>query len=108
MSTTLLLDSFALPPSFPPEFVPMLVARFVADCVPGLTKSELLARTENLGWMPTWRPLPKLKRGDIEAYDFGLTVDGLGVPLVARMRRGSSDVMPATMPVRDPRQLSLF
>ncbi|RQR62880.1 hypothetical protein [Burkholderia sp. Bp9015] len=108
MATTLILVSFALPPSFIPEAVPKPLALFVANCVPGLTKHQLLARTARLGWKPTWEPIPKLKRGDIEAYGFGLTVDGLGVPLIARMRRAAKDVIPVKVPARDPRQMSLF
>jgi len=108
MTTTLLLVSFALPPSFPPEAVPEPLAQFVANCVPGLTKRQLIARTGRRGWLPTWKPLPHLKRGEIEAFGFGLTVDGMGIPLIARMRHAKRDVMPARLPERDPRQMSLF
>ncbi|AOK02565.1 hypothetical protein ABWH74_001208 [Burkholderia vietnamiensis] len=107
-TTTLPLVSFALQPSLPPEWVPKPLAQFVANCVPGLTKRQLLARTARLGWKPSWEPIPKLKRDDIEAYGFGLTIDGVGVPLIARMRIAAKDVMPIKVPERDPRQMSLF
>lgn len=108
MTDTLQLAFFALPPTFPPELVPEVCAQFVRDCVPGLTKRQLLARTRARGWRPTWHALPHLTRDGLEAFGFGLTVDGCGVPLIARMRRGGQGVQPAAVPTRDPRQLNLF
>ncbi|WP_080419737.1 hypothetical protein [Burkholderia ubonensis] len=108
MTDTLQLAAFALPQTFPPELVPEACAQFVRECVPGLTKRELIARTRARGWRPTWQPLPHLARDELEAFGFGLTVDGCGVPLIARMRRVGQGVQPAPMPERDPRQLNLF
>jgi len=108
MTDTLQLAFFALPPTFPPELVPEACAQFVRDCVPGLTKRQLLARTRALGWRPTWQPLPHLTRDGLEAFGFGLTVDGCGVPLIARMRRVAQGVQLTPHPIRDPRQLNLF
>jgi hypothetical protein len=45
MPDSLQLAAFALPPAFPPELVPEARARFVRDCVPGLSRTQLLART---------------------------------------------------------------
>lgn len=100
--TDLQLDAFALPPTFPPELVPDACAQFVRNCVPGLTKRQLL------GWRPTWQPLAHLTRDDLEAFGFGLTVDGCVVPLIARMRRVGQGVAPPPAPERDSRQLPLF
>ncbi|WP_322058462.1 hypothetical protein [Paraburkholderia sp. J63] len=102
------LAAFALPPTFPPELVPEACAGFVRDCVPGLTRRQLLARTRARGWAPTWKPLAHLRRDGLEAFGFGLTVDGCVVPLIARMRRVGQGVQPAPVPARDPRQLNLF
>lgn len=44
MTDTLRLSAFALPPTFPPESVPDACTCFVRECVPGLTKRQLLAR----------------------------------------------------------------
>ncbi|MCA8325908.1 MULTISPECIES: hypothetical protein [Burkholderia] len=108
MTDTLQLAFFALPPTFPPELVPEACAQFVRDCVPGLTKRQLLARTRARGWRPTWQALPHLTRDGLEAFGFGLTVDGCAVPLIVRMRRGGQGVQPTPNPIRDPRQLNLF
>lgn len=53
MTDTLQLAAFALPPTFPPELVPEACAQFVRDCVPGLTKRQLLARTRLVAHMAT-------------------------------------------------------
>ena len=45
MADSLQLAAFALPPTFPPELVPEACARFVRECVPGLTRQQQLART---------------------------------------------------------------
>ncbi|TDA45940.1 hypothetical protein [Burkholderia pyrrocinia] len=108
MANTLQLAAFALPPTFPPELVPEACAQFVRDCVPGLTKRQLLARARARGWMPSWKPLAHLERDGLEAFGFALTVDGCAVPLIARMRRGGRGVQPPRAPKRDPRQLNLF
>lgn len=108
MTHTLQLAAFALPPTFPPELVPEACAQFVRDCVPGLTKRQLLARTRARRWRPTWQALPHLIRDGLEAFGFGLTVDGCVVPLIVRMRRVGQGVQPAVAPIRDPRQLNLF
>ncbi|WP_241295437.1 hypothetical protein [Burkholderia stabilis] len=100
--TDLQLAAFALPPTFPPELVPEACAQFVRDCVPGLTRRQLLARTRARGWRPTWQPLPHLVRDELEAFGFSLTVDGFAVPLIARMRRVGQGVQPATVSIRDP------
>jgi hypothetical protein len=99
---------FALPPTFPPELVPEACAQFVRDCVPGLTTRELLALTQAHGWRPTWKPLQHLTRDDLEAFGLGLTVDGCGVPLIARMRRVGQGVRPTPPQERNSRQMNLF
>lgn len=81
---------------------------FIAQCVPGLTKRQLIARTTKLGWKPVWEPIPTLKRDGLEAFDFALTVKDVEVPVIARIRRAATEVMPARAPQRDPRQISLF
>ncbi|AEA65710.1 hypothetical protein [Burkholderia gladioli] len=45
MADSLELAVFALRPTFPSERVPQACAEFVRDCVPGLTRRQLLTRT---------------------------------------------------------------
>ncbi len=108
MTDTLRLSGFALPPTFPPESVPDACTCFVRECVPGLTKRQLLARTRARGWTPTWRPLTHLVREGFEAFAFDLIVDGAHVPVVAWMQRAGKDAEHVSVPCRDPRQLPLF
>jgi hypothetical protein len=108
MTDTLRLSAFTLPPTFPPESVPDACSRFVRECVPGLTKRQLLARTRARGWAPAWRPLTHLVREGFEAFAFDLIVDGTRVPVIAWMQRLGKDVDCISVATRDPRQLSLF
>lgn len=108
MTDTLQLAAFALPPTFPPELVPKACAQFIRDCLPGLTKHQLLARTRAREWTPTWQPLKHLTRDGLEAFGFSLTVEGFAVPLIARMRRVEEGTRPTPVPARDSRQMTLF
>ncbi|MGQ7908771.1 hypothetical protein [Burkholderia sp. BC1] len=108
MTDILRLSAFALPPTFPPESVPDACIRFVRECVPGLTKRQLLARTRARGWTPTWRPMTHLVREGFEAFAFDLIVDGAHVPVIAWMQRLGKDVDRVSVSTRDPRQLYLF
>lgn len=108
MTDTLRLSAFALPPAFPPESVPDACTCFVRECVPGLTKRQLIARTRARGWAPAWRPLPHLVREGFEAFAFDLIVDEVRVPVIAWMQRVGKDVDLASVSTRDPRQLPLF
>ncbi|WP_205182523.1 hypothetical protein [Burkholderia sp. LMG 13014] len=107
MAAKLVLVSFALPSSFPPDLMPAAGAEFVAACLPGLTKQELLARAKRLGWRPSWKPLASREDDGLQAYGFGLTIGGMGVPLIARMRARTVG-RPRKPQEQDPRQLRLF
>ncbi|MFA8329363.1 hypothetical protein [Burkholderia ubonensis] len=80
------LAAFALLPTLPPELVPEACAQFMRDWVPGLKRRQLLARTRARGWARTLRQLAHLTRDGLEAFGFGLTVDGCVEPLIARSR----------------------
>ncbi|KWN65897.1 hypothetical protein [Burkholderia stagnalis] len=100
MTDALQLVASALLPTFPPGG-----AQFMRDCLSGLTKRKWLAHTRARGFAPTWRPLT---RDGLEAFGFGLTVDGCVVPLIARMHRAGESMLLLAVPTRDPRQLSLL
>lgn len=108
MTDTLQLSAFALPPTFPPESVPHACTRFVRECIPGLTKRQLLARTRARGWTPAWQPLTHLVREGFEAFALDLVVDGTHVPVIAWMQRVGKGVDRVSVSTRDPRQLPLF
>lgn len=114
MTQSLTLVAFALPPTFPPEFMPDAGKQFVDTCAPGKSRTWLMRRARELGWAPTWKPLPQFDRDGIEAFGFGLTIDGMVVPLIARMQRVARRAsLPrvidgSRVPECDPRQMSLF
>jgi hypothetical protein len=108
MTGVLQLVAIVLPSAFPPDAVPDRCARFVRECVPGLTRRQLIAKTRALGFNPGWDALPGLAHDDIVAFRFCLSVDGAEVPLIARMRCAAKPARPVKLPERDLRQLDLF
>ena len=73
-----------------------------------MTRGQLVTRARRRGWRPTWETLSHLNVPDVEVFGFGLTIDGCGVPLLARMRRVRGVVKNLRAPARDERQLTLF
>jgi len=63
--------------------VPDAVAQFVADAKKGISKEDLIALAISRGLSPTWKPLPHIGPG---IYGMGLDADGMGVPLMVRMK----------------------
>lgn len=109
MADVLELVSFGLPPTFPPEAMPDAVSRFVAGCHIGMRRTPLTVAARRRGWQPSWKRLEHfVAEPGIEVYGFGLTVGGMVIPLMARMRRVKPDVTSPPAPPRDPRQLMLF
>lgn len=108
MTDTLRLSAVALPPTFPPESVADACTCFVRECVPDLTKRQLLACTRARGWAPAWRPLTHLVREGGEAFAVDLIVNGTRVPVIAWMQHVGKDVDCVSVATRDPRQLPLF
>jgi len=96
------LECFGLPDTFPPHMMPEAGAQFVRDCKKGMSRRELMDLARARGFMPTWTRLKQLGPG---VYGFGLTIEGCGVPLMARMREIQSAPAP-TAPEQE--QQSLF
>ncbi|RKT14309.1 hypothetical protein B0G69_7566 [Paraburkholderia sp. RAU2J] len=101
-----------------PESLPPAVKRMGADCWPGMSRAQLVARARRRALQPSLRAA-----GDnpgtsapSETGHFGLTVtvDGNEVRLVAHLRRIPKRRRPARplraskLPARDPRQGDLF
>ncbi|CAG9184463.1 hypothetical protein [Cupriavidus pampae] len=94
------LESFGLPDTFTPEMVPLAGQRFVQACAKGMTKDALMRAARRAGFDPLWKRLENMGAG---VYGFGLTIDGMVVPFMVRMR--------ATAPAREapaPMQAVLF
>ncbi|WP_321959286.1 hypothetical protein [Burkholderia cenocepacia] len=108
MTASLELVSFGLPDSFPPERVPRPLTQFVAACVPGLSKGQLLSRTRKLEWRPIWKRMATFDTPDQQAFELTLTVSNVVVGLIVRMRVVGAGTRPLAVQERDPRQLSLF
>ncbi|ACD21658.1 conserved hypothetical protein (plasmid) [Paraburkholderia phytofirmans PsJN] len=76
-------ESFALPATFPAEWMPPEGARFVRDCVAGMSRTALLRIARSRGFRPTWERLDGHGPG---LYGMSLTIGRCVVPLVVRMR----------------------
>ena len=94
-------ESFALPETFPAEWMPPEGARFVGDCIRGMSKTALLRMARNRGFSPTWLRIEGHGPG---VYGMGLTIGGCVVSLVVRMR----EIRKTTAPLSDHSQQPSF
>lgn len=100
----LVLDSFGLPTTFPPEMMPEAAMRFVADAKKGMAANAIIALAKSRGFRPMWKALPHMVESLV--YGLGLDVNGLQVPLMAKMKRLEQ---PSQLsPVVAPEQQRLF
>ena len=77
------LEAFGLPPTFPEFMMPDKAAQFVRDTHKGMSKTALLKLAKDRGFRPLWKSLPHIGAA---VYGLGLTVDGMCVPFMVRMR----------------------
>lgn len=86
-SQDLVLQSFALPATFPKSLLPAQVERFIMGIPTGMTKGALTALAEAAGFAPNWRRLDTVQPG---LYGFALRFEGLVIPLLATLRQPES------------------
>ncbi|MGF6872737.1 hypothetical protein [Paraburkholderia sp. MM5477-R1] len=112
------LVALALPAGCAPESLPPAVKRLVADCWPGMSRAQLVARARRHALQPSLRAAgdnPGVSApGETGHFSLTVTVDGREVRLVAHLRRIPKRRRPARPakaskpPARDPRQGALF
>ncbi|TFE37942.1 hypothetical protein E2553_40035 [Paraburkholderia dipogonis] len=111
------LVALALPGDVAPESLPATVRQFMADCWPGMSRSQLIARARRLALRPSLRAYRPGMPGDIGFFALTLTVSMQSVFLIAHLRRVAQRRASARSrkaatasrpPARDPRQASLF
>jgi hypothetical protein len=111
------LVALALPCDVAPESLPATVRQFVADCWPGMSRSQLIARARRLALRPSLRTYRLSAPGDIGHFALTLTVGAHTVSLIAHLRRvvkrrrsarSRKTTTASRPPARDPRQASLF
>ena len=117
MAETFELVALALPGDTAPESLPASVRQFVAECWPGMSRGQLVARARRLALRPSLRACRASAPGEIALFALSLTVGMQIVSLVAHLRRlatrrasGRQRKVAAASrpPARDPRQASLF
>lgn len=117
MADTFELVALSLPADCAPESLPPLVKRLVADCWPGMSRAQLIARARRNALHPSLRAHGASAPGDTGHFTLTLAVDGAPVQLIAHLRRVAKRRVSARAarakkvsrpPLRDPRQESLF
>ncbi|RQS66623.1 hypothetical protein DID96_23295 [Burkholderia sp. Bp8963] len=117
MSDTFELIAISLPPDMAPEALPAAVKSMVADCWPGMSRGQLIARARRHALRLSLRAREACAPGEIGRFCLYLTADGETVRLVAHLRRvlrrrklmrSGKPVRNSGTPPRDPRQASLF
>ncbi|TDY15737.1 hypothetical protein B0G81_8832 [Paraburkholderia sp. BL6665CI2N2] len=112
------LVALALPADCAPGSLPPAVRRLLADCWPGMSRAQLVARARRHALQPSLRAAggnPGASApGETGHFSLTVTVDGNEVRLVAHLRRIPKRRRPARPaktskpPARDLRQGALF
>jgi hypothetical protein len=118
MADTFELVALGLPVEFAPDSLPDAVKRLVAECWPGMSRAQLVARARRRALQPSLRAAEDhpgaAALGETGHFSLTLLADGVAVGLIAHLRRvkgrrqSARPVKASKPPARDPRQGSLF
>lgn len=120
MADTFELVALALPADLAPEALPAAVKRLVAECWPGMSRGQLVARARRHALQPSLRAHSPSAPGETGHFSLTLTVAGSAIRLIAHLRRvarrrtsgrtakSRKAAKLSRPPLRDPRQASLF
>jgi hypothetical protein len=118
MADTFELVALGLPAGFAPDALPDAVKRFVADCWPGMSRAQLVARARQHALQLSLRAAGgnpgATAPGDTGLFSLTLLAGGGPVRLIAPLRRvkprrqSARPVKASKPPARDPRQGVLF
>jgi hypothetical protein len=92
MTNTFELVALALSGDVAPESLPAAVKRLIADCWPGMSCAQLVARARRHALHPSLRAHGASAPGETGHFSLTLMVDGAPVRLVAHLRRSRSAV----------------
>ncbi|MEA3085098.1 MAG: hypothetical protein QOC89_2795 [Paraburkholderia sp.] len=117
MTDIYLLTGLTLPPGVAHESLPGAVTLFMADCWPGMSRTQMIARAKRRGLRLSFRATAPCPSGETGVFELRFN-DGAGECLMlARLRRVENrnggnrrtrrtDV--SRPPARDPRETRLF
>ncbi|MFM0305874.1 hypothetical protein PQQ99_37835 [Paraburkholderia sediminicola] len=114
MADTFELVALGLPAGFAPDALSHAVKRLVAECWPGMSRAQLVARARRRALQPSLRAHGATAPGDTGLFSLTLLAEGGPVRLIAHQhrvkpRRQSARPVKASKPsARDPRQGDLF
>ncbi|MFM0032970.1 hypothetical protein PQR70_43025 [Paraburkholderia madseniana] len=108
------LVALGLPADLAPDALSDAVKRLVAECWPGTSRAQLVARARRRALQPSLRAHGATAPGDTGLFSLTLLAEGVAVRLIAHLRRGkprrqsARPVKASKPPARDPRQGDLF
>lgn len=118
MADTFELVALGLPADLAPDALSDAVKRLVAECWPGMSRAQLVARARRRALQPSLRAAVgnpgATAPGDTGLFSLTLLAEGVAVRLIAHLRRvkrrrqSARPVKASKPPARDPRQGSLF
>jgi len=117
MADLYLLAGLTLPHGVAHESLPGTVTLFMADCWPGMSRTQMMARAKRRGLRLSFRATAPCPSGETGVFELRLN-DGAGECLMlARLQRAGSRnggnrrsrrTAVSRPPARDPRQTRLF
>jgi hypothetical protein len=113
MADIYLLDGLTLPHGVAHESLPGIVARFMADCWQGMSRTQMRARAKRQGLRLSFRSTARSAPGDTGVFELRFSGGEVECLTLARLRRvrgkDRRSTRGATLPpARDPRQTTLF
>lgn len=117
MADIYLLAGLTLPPGVAPESLPGTVTRFMSDCWPGMSRTQMMARAKRQGLRLSFRATAPCLPGETGVFELRFNDGAVQCVMLARLqrvgdrsgkRRQTSRTDVSRRPPRDPRQTRLF
>jgi hypothetical protein len=117
MADIYLLTGLTLPHGVAHESLPGTVTLFIADCWPGMSRTQMIARAKRRGMRLSFRATTPCQSGETGVFELRFNDGAVECLMLARLQRLASasgrdrrtsrtDV--SRPPARDPRQTRLF
>ena len=117
MADIYLLAGLTLPEGVAHESLPGIVTRFMADCWPGMSRTQMIARAKGRGLRLSFRTTAPCPSGETGVFELRFNDGAVECLMLARLqrvgdrsgkRRQTSRADVSRPPPRDPRQTRLF
>ncbi|ORC44386.1 hypothetical protein B2G74_33370 [Burkholderia sp. A27] len=117
MADIYLLTGLTLPQGVAHESLPGTVTRFMADCWPGMSRTQMIAHAKRRGLRLSFRVTARCRSGETGVFELRFNDGAVECLMLARLqrvgarsgkRRPASRTDVSRPPPRDPRQTRLF